>query len=91
MHKYGDPFDTLTDERFDGAVWAMYVPPAFVALAEEIGNWQRQNADAVSSPYQSESFGGYSYSKATGADGGGLSWTDQFSGKLKNWRKVNVL
>lgn len=92
VHKYGDPFDeALTDERFDGAVWAMSVPPAFIALAEEIGNWQTQNADAVSSPYQSESFGGYSYSKATGADGGGLSWTDQFSGKLKNWRKVNVL
>ena len=33
VHKYGDATDTLDDETFEGAVWAMAVPPAVVALA----------------------------------------------------------
>ena len=91
VHKYGDSFGTLTDERFDGAVWAMYVPPAFVALAEEVDKWQAENSEALAGPYQSESFGGYSYSKGSGADGSAFSWTDQFAGKLKNWRRISIL
>lgn len=92
VHKYGDPFDeALTDERFDGAVWAMYVPPAFVALAEEVEKWQADHAEALAGPYQSESFGGYSYSKGASANGGAYTWADQFAGQLKNWRRVNIL
>lgn len=91
VHKYGDENDALTDETFDGAIWAMFVPPAFVDLAGRIAAWQTANADALSSPYQSESFGGYSYSKGSGATGGGYAWADQFDGELKNWRKVSIL
>lgn len=82
----------LKDETFDGSVWAMYVPVAFAALAVEIKDWVENNAEALNSPYQSESFGGYSYSKSTGANGSsGFGWRDQFSTRLNQWRRLSVL
>ena len=36
VHKYGDESDSLVDESFDGAVWAMAVPPAPATVAEEM-------------------------------------------------------
>ena len=95
VHKYGDRKEELRDETFSGAVWAMAVPPAVVALAGEIDAWNTANAEALNSPYQSESFGGYSYSKASGGSGaggsGGYSWQDHFAGKLNKWRRLSVL
>ena len=90
VYKY--PVTDLTDEIFDGAIWAMRLPPAFIALASEIEQWQTANADAINSPYQSESFGGYSYSKRTGADGdgGALTWQTQFKSRLNRWRRTQV-
>ena len=64
---------TAADERFEGAVWALAVPPAVIALAGEITEWQEKNGEAVLSPYTSESFGGYSYTRATDAATGGLA------------------
>ena len=91
VHKYGDEEDSLVDETFEGAVWAMAVPPAVVALASEIETWVTDNAEAMNSPYQSESFGGYSYSKGSTESGaGGYTWVDQFAGKLKNWRRIHL-
>ena len=63
LHQY--PATDLVDEEFSGAIWALAIPPAVVDLADEIGAWQEKNGEASASPYQSESFGGYSYSKAT--------------------------
>lgn len=85
VHKYGET--GLTSETFDGAVWAMAIPPEVIALSEKISEWCDENASALESPYQSESFGGYSYSKASGADGG-TSWRDAFGAKLARWRKI---
>ena len=62
VHKYGEA--NLTDEKFDGAVWAMAVPPAVVDLSEKIKAYNDSDAGKAS-PYTSESFGGYSYTKAT--------------------------
>lgn len=86
----------MTDETFTGTIWAMSVPPAFLALAAEIEEWTVANADALSSPYQSESFGGYSYSKASGGGAGGSgsagwSWQDQFATRLAPYRRLSVL
>jgi hypothetical protein len=74
----------------------MSVPPAVLALAEEIDTWRAANADALSSPYQSESFGGYSYSKASGGGAGGsgsaaYGWQDQFAARLAPYRRLSVL
>lgn len=87
----------LKDETFTGTIWAMSVPPAFLALAAEIEDWTAANADALNSPYQSESFGGYSYSKASGSGGAGGSgsaaygWQDQFAARLAPYRRLSVL
>ena len=88
LHKY--PAADLTDETFTGTVWALAVPKAVVALAEDIAAWEEKNGEAVVSPYQSESFGGYSYTKrSAGSDGGTLNgWQDAFRGRLNDWRKI---
>ena len=84
----------LADESFHGAIWRMYPPMNFLTLVQEISTWQTTNgaADSVAmSPFNSESFGGYSYSKATGSDGGAYTWRDQFKGKLNAYRRLSVL
>lgn len=88
LHKY--PAADLTDETFTGTVWALAVPKAVVALAEDIAAWEEKNGEDVVSPYQSESFGGYSYTKrSAGSDGGTLNgWQDAFRGRLNDWRKI---
>lgn len=105
VHRYGveeveenntlveKPFETLTDEaEFSGAVWSMAVPPVMVELDAEIEAWVTANAGALNSPYQSESFGGYSYSLKSGSgdtgDSGGISWQNQFASRLAPWRKI---
>lgn len=88
---YQYPVSNLYDEEFSGAVWAMAVPLSVIALADEIEEWNAANSEALSGPYQSESFGGYSYSKAAGGSGGAYSWKDQFAGKLSNYRRLSVL
>lgn len=91
VYKYS--VGSLKDETFEGAVWAMAVPPEVIDLLDEMNAWEQKYGDAFQSPYQSESFGGYSYSKAAGtssdgagnASGGVLA---VFANKLKHWRKV---
>ena len=79
----------LTDETFNGTIWALSIPQPIIDLADEIQEWQDKNADALSSPYSSESFGGYSYSKATNsATGGAETWQSHFVQQLSSWRKI---
>ena len=81
--------DTLKDEEFNGAVWLMAVPPAVIKLANDIDTWQTGNAQILNSPFQSESFGGYSYNKGSGADSSGVvNWQTFFKKRLNKWRKL---
>ena len=85
----------LHDETFAGTICALGVPPALVALTAEIKEWVDLNRDELNSPYQSESFNGYSYSRKTGSSGknggtGQFSWRDQFGTQLERWRKPYV-
>ena len=80
----------LTDEVFSGSVWAMAVPPSVVALAEEIKKYNESD-EAKPSAYQSESFGGYSYSKATDENGAPIGWKKVFASRLNKYRRMNVL
>lgn len=89
VYQYGQ--DVLIDEAFTGSIWAMAVPPSVVALSDEIDKWVAQYGDVVNSPYQSESFGGYTYSKASGGSSGGaggVKWQDVFRNTLNRWRKI---
>ena len=78
---------SLTDEVFDGQIWVMNVPPAFITLSGEIEEYRKKYESDVS-PYSSESFGGYSYTKATGSNGLPLTWREVFNSQLKVWRKI---
>lgn len=83
----------LRDETFTGSVCALAVPRDVIALAGEIADWMENNAEALNSPYTSESFGGYSYTKATasGEDAGGaLTWQSQFRSRLNPYRKISL-
>jgi hypothetical protein len=91
VHQY--PPTDLVDETFDGAIWFCALPPAVVALSGEIHSWVEKYSDVVNSPYQQESFGGYSYTLrsdgSSGAGGGGLSgWRLAFRDRLNPWRKI---
>lgn len=90
LHQYGPQMEVLRDETFDGAIWALAIPKAVVELADEIAAWQEKYKDALESPYASESFGGYSYTKAGGANeaGGSGGWQEAFRKKLNPYRKV---
>lgn len=93
LHRYGPDMPLLEDETFTGAIWALAVPKAVVELAEEISVWQKQYGAVVDSPYTSESFGGYSYSKSSGtvADAGMSGWQDAFRLKLNPYRKLREI
>lgn len=85
----------LTDEEFEGEIWEMAVPRSFLDLCKDIDEWRKANesADSINmSPFTSESFGGYSYSKGGSSSGeyGGnsVSWQSQFSKRLNIWRKI---
>ena len=89
---YQYPVSGLTDETFTGVIWEMCPPKMFLALVGEIEAWNDKYADTMNSPYSSESFGGYSYSKAQGyaRAGGGMlsSWQAIFGARLNEWRKL---
>lgn len=83
----------LKDEGFFGEVKALAVPPAVIDLAARVEEWQAKYGKAAESPYQSESFGGYTYTKASGngSQGGSqgrLTWCDAFRSELNRWRKL---
>lgn len=93
VHKKGE--GGLTDESFDGEIWSMGVPTVVEQLASDIEAWQTKYGSAENpamSPFTSESYAGYSYSKnagaSIGADGNGNGWQSVFAARLNPWRKI---
>lgn len=88
---YEYPANDLKDEEFEGAIWPMAIPMEISNLLERINTWVDNNMSVLDSPYQSESFGGYSYSKASGNAGNGdgnITWQSHFANELNQWRKI---
>lgn len=83
VYKY--PVDTLTDEEFKGCITALAIPNEFIQLVDEIQAYVAKNERTG---LQSESFGGYSYTKATGANGTQADWQDVYRQRLSVWRKI---
>lgn len=85
LHQW--PATDLRDESgFHGEVWALAVPQEVQDLAGVISDWEEKNAPG---PYVSESFGGYSYTRATNpSTGQAAGWRDRFRQDLNRWRKV---
>ena len=87
VYKY--PCSGLTDEPFHGEIWAMAVPPAVTTLLTDINEWNAKYGEASRGLYQSESFAGYSYSKATDKEtGNAVTWQAVFRSELSKWRKI---
>lgn len=91
VYKYADNLK-LVDEEFDGIIYALAIPPEFLLLAEEIEAYNKTEASKPSG-YASESFGGYSYSKAGGGTVKNVSsnanqWEQVFASRLNRFRKV---
>ena len=80
----------LTNEIFSGSVWSMAVPPSVIDLAAEIKKYNESD-EAKPSAYTSESFGGYSYSKATDENGAPMGWKKVFASRLNPYRRISVL
>lgn len=86
---YQWPASILKDETFSGAVWGLAIPPAVIALAEEIEEWQSKYAGVATSPYQSESYSRGSYSRTKASAGqSAVSWKTAFADRLAPWRKL---
>ena len=93
VHQYGN--DYLNDEDFAGSVWSLAIPVAVIKLSEDIDAWRAKYEapdSSAMSPYMSESFGGYSYSKGSAISGtgtgGATSWRTSFASRLNAWRKL---
>lgn len=90
--QYGEA--EFNPETYDGAVWLMRIPKSFIDLVTEIENWQAKYGGVDSkamSPFNSESFAGYSYSKSSGGSGEVASptnWQGVFAARLSPWRKL---
>ena len=94
VHRFPDY--ELVDEEFDGAIWEMRIPAEVFERAEDIKKWVGKYGTYDSpamSPFNSESFAGYSYSKGTGSSGpdgneSSNSWQSVFKSRLNMWRKL---
>lgn len=92
LHKH--PADDLVDENpFSGEIWGLAIPLEIVAIADEIKEWNDKNGSVADSPFNSESFGGYSYSKGSSstAGDGGLAltgWQAAFASRLAPWKRL---
>ena len=93
VHQYGNDF--LNDEDFTGSVWSLAIPVAVIKLSEDIDAWRAKYEapdSSAMSPYMSESFGGYSYSKGSAISGtgtgGATSWRTSSASRMNAWRKI---
>lgn len=76
----------LTDETFSGRISALAIPRAVLELAAEIEEYNESHPD---NGMASESFAGYSYTRATdSATGGAATWATVFRSRLNAWRKL---
>lgn len=75
----------LEDETFDGAIFGLAIPKDLVTLDSEITAYVAANPATA---YTSESFGGWSGTRATSANGAALSWQTVFGARLNRWRKI---
>ena len=96
VHGYDDVLQN--EDEFHGAVWRMRIPQKVLDLVDEIESWQEKYGGIDSSnlsPYTSESFGGYSYSKGKNSSDGSISggvttWQDAFRTRLMPYMRIRA-
>ena len=95
VYQYPTSESDLTDEIFEGAIWPLAIPKEIIELSNEVDEWNAKYGGVDSeamSPFASESFGGYSYSKSGGGASDGSSnagtWQGVYATRLNKWRKI---
>lgn len=87
VHVIGD--DDLSDETWVGNVWVLAIPTELLNVVADIETSLANSTTASSAaPMKSESFDGYSYTRATRADGSLMDWRDAYHDRLERWRKL---
>lgn len=77
------------DEEFTGAVCGLAIPEDFLDLCRDIEEFNEKLAKNPNSGLiQSESFGGYSYSLASGSDGNPITWQSAYQSRLNMYRRM---
>lgn len=82
----------LEDEVFDGAIWAMAVPPDFLKAVKDSEDYL--TAHPMGLEYQSESFGGYSYTRASNNKllSGSFSYLPKtIANRLNRYRRLRII
>lgn len=82
---YQYPLTGLTDETFTGTVKLLAIKKAVIEMVPEIEAWCEKNQPTA---FTSESFGGYSYSRATDSSGVPAGWQKVFEPRLAPYRKM---
>ena len=72
---------------------SLKIPRDVIKILDDINKWESENQNAINGVFQSESFGGYSYSLKSGSSNNGksqgaISWKDIFGNKLNCYRKL---
>lgn len=73
------------DETFYGRVYFLRPPADFLSLCERIAEFERKTPVGG---LQSESFGEYSMTRASGKNGGVLTWQEAFKDELAPYRSM---
>lgn len=91
QHFDDTPIDFVTDEAFNGAIWRLAIPQDLISIADEMAAWREKYeriGEPAMSPYQSESYNGYSYTKQTPSNGSvGMLFTI-YGKTLARYRKI---
>lgn len=72
------------DETFNGIVYVLQPPVGFLMLCEEIAKYDEKTPVGA---LQSESFGNYSYTRASGQNGV-KTWQEAFAAQLRPYRRM---
>lgn len=75
--------DTLKNETFTGRVWLLSPPASFIALCDEIAEYDAKNPAGA---YLSETFGEYSYQRSANTQGVTSSWQSAFAARLADYQ-----
>lgn len=84
----GEEEHSLHDETFTGIIAPLAIPRDFLRLTGEISAFQENAAKTPNTGVISESFSGYSYSKATTSTGIAAGWKEIYASQLNQYRKM---
>ena len=75
----------LRNETFSGRIWLLYPPADFLDLCRDASKFDDKNP---AGELKSESFGEYSYTRASAGSGGLLTWETALASRLMPYRRM---